>query len=1103
MQKKSISSLAFFNPKALTLVVFCTAACSALAGTLLAFVRSQTPATVSHPAVAGLTFEERVSYQRAIEGVYWRHRIWPRERPDPKPSLDAVMSQAQIARKVTDYLRKSQALEDYWQRPITSEQLQAEMDRMAQHTRQSEVLQELFEALGNDPFVIAECLARSALADRLLTNWYVYDQRIHGDLGQRAEAELRAYPSIDQMKQLSGKYSELVLVRNDSGEVVGQAHRLPNEQLTGGAPALQQHDSTHPLKLNDREWDETAQRLAAIFSKAGSLPLTGRDGSPSRPPVSARPAVAPYQAIPLGKPSSLQEDENCYYTTAVISKANGRLRLATVSWLKEPLQSWLAKAENQFSTEIGVPGGNYTLPTIFGGGCTDNTWTVTAAPPQARQLQTAVWTGSEMIIWGGQSNGGLLDTGGRYNPATDSWTFTNSSGTPTARSRHTAVWTGTEMIVWGGSDQNNPFPVNTGGKYDPASDSWTPTSTTNAPEGRSGHTAVWTGTQMIVWGGNNVFNDLNTGGRYDPNSNNWTATSTTNAPDARQTHAAVWSGSVMIIWGGFDDFNFVDLNTGGRYDPNTDAWTPTTTNNAPDSRSRHTAVWTDSEMIVWGGFSNELFQDLNTGGRYNLNTNTWTATNAIAPDARELHTAVWTGNEMIIWGGATFFSQGFNTGGRYNPGTNTWSATSTINAPDARTAHTAVWSGSEMIVWGGSGGFPFSTDLNTGGRYDLGTNSWTATNTYNVPDPRSAHTAVWTGSEMIVWGGNGQGIFSSTLNTGGRYDLATDSWAPTSITDAPSPRNGQTAVWTGTQMIVWGGTDRFHDLNTGGKYDPGADDWTAMTGIAPLPRTLHTAVWTGSEMIIWGGNSKFGLLNTGGRYNPVTDIWTETSTNAPDARENHTAVWTGGQMIVWGGDDANFNKLNTGGRYVPATNSWTSTSTINAPSARDLHSAVWTAAEMIVWGGQDNNFSFPKIGGRYNPVADTWVATSNIAPDGREGHAAVWTGTQMIVWGGSTFFENVNTGGQYNPVTNIWTATNTNNAPSPRTSHTAVWSGSETGSEMIVWGGSTNNALTNTGASYCAEGAPIPTPTPTATPRPRPTPTPRGGPPPHGRPTPR
>ena len=54
-----------------------------------------------------LTFVERVAYQRAIEDVYWRHRIWPKERLDPKPSLDAVMSQAELEKKVIDYLRNS------------------------------------------------------------------------------------------------------------------------------------------------------------------------------------------------------------------------------------------------------------------------------------------------------------------------------------------------------------------------------------------------------------------------------------------------------------------------------------------------------------------------------------------------------------------------------------------------------------------------------------------------------------------------------------------------------------------------------------------------------------------------------------------------------------------------------------------------------------------------------------------------------------------------------------------------------------------------------------------------------------------------------------
>src|SRR6266403_3256789 len=209
MKHKRIAESAFFSSR-VVITLFCGA--SILNGTLLAFLRSDT----SNGPERGLTFAQRVAYQRAIEDVYWRHRIWPKERLDPKPSLDAVMSQAQLEKKVADYLRNSQALEDYWQRPITAEQLQAEMDRIAQHTKQPEVLHELFAALGNNPFVIAECLARPALAECLLMNWYAYDEQLHGELRRHAEAELLAHPNVEQMKQLGGTYSEIELVKNDA-----------------------------------------------------------------------------------------------------------------------------------------------------------------------------------------------------------------------------------------------------------------------------------------------------------------------------------------------------------------------------------------------------------------------------------------------------------------------------------------------------------------------------------------------------------------------------------------------------------------------------------------------------------------------------------------------------------------------------------------------------------------------------------------------------------------------------------------------------------------------------------------------------------------------
>ena len=202
-------------------------------------------------------------------------------------------------------------------------------------------------------------------------------------------------------------------------------------------------------------------------------------------------------------------------------------------------------------------------------------------------------------------------------------------------------------------------------------------------------------------------------------------------------------------------------------------------------------------MIVWGGYNNGTITFLNTGGRYNPSTDGWTATSTTyAPTARTFHTAVWTGSEMIVWGGNNNNSNAFNTGGRYNPSTDSWTATSVANAPSRRVVPTAVWTGSEMIVWGGDGNVPSSRWLKTGGRYDPGMDTWTATSTTNAPSARFLHTAVWTGSQMIAWGGSSCSP-CMYFNTGGRYcaqsgPLPTPTPTPTpfvwpSITPRPRP----------------------------------------------------------------------------------------------------------------------------------------------------------------------------------------------------------------------------------------------------------------------------------------------------------------------------
>jgi N-acetylneuraminic acid mutarotase len=281
----------------------------------------------------------------------------------------------------------------------------------------------------------------------------------------------------------------------------------------------------------------------------------------------------------------------------------------------------------------------------------------------------------------------------------------------------------------------------------------------NAPGPRTGHTAVWTGTEMIVWGGFNAATWLNNGGRYNPATNSWTSISLVQAPVGRTVHSAVWTGSEMIIWGGF---NGDSLNSGGRYKPGTDTWVNTNLVNAPSDRGSHTAVWTGSEMIVWGGFQHQVGTS-NTGSRYNPVNDSWTAISTTnAPAGRASHTAVWTNTEMIVWAGSN--DAFLNTGGRYSPATNTWAPTDVSTAPPVRALHTAVWTGVEMMVWGGQG-----LDINSGARYYPATDRWIAICGQNGPPSRVSSSAVWTGSEMIFWGGtNGINIM---MDTGGRYSL--------------------------------------------------------------------------------------------------------------------------------------------------------------------------------------------------------------------------------------------------------------------------------------------------------------------------------------------
>ena len=954
--------------------------------------------TIGAPAGAArdLTFEDRVSAQEAIERVYYAHQIGATKRFEKAVTRDV------LERKVQRYLAQSTALANYWRTPVTVEALHEELRRMARGTRMPDRLLALYAALGDDPQLVRECLARPVIVERLASNFFAYDRQIHA--GTLREAEWLASGLRD---------GSLDPHADDARRTVLDIAR----RITG---------QSDPRRV-ELDPDEFQRQRATLPARAGEV-------------------------------SPVRELRDAFVVQVLLEEEPDRFRVANYRVTKMTFDEWWREAggetaDSAFAGAVSAfDPGPLPRPESRGaaaGTCLpDDVWDngAVAALPEARYRHTAVWTGSVMIVWGGSQNEIEVNTGGRYDPILDTWTPTTQHGAPSARIHHSVVWTGNEMIVWGGTDEDLVSATDTGGRYDPIADSWAPTSLFRAPQSRSRHSAVWTGDRMVVWGGYAPvppFQYVQTGGQYDPSADAWSPLSTSGAPAARGFHSAVWTGSEMLVWGGVgtSQGTSVFLDSGGRYDPIANSWASMSLVGAPTGRWGHATVWTGNRMLVWGGSDPLAGLYFNTGAMYDPATNTWSPTSAVsAPSARAYFPSVWTGSAMVVWGGVSGAGALF-TGARYDPLANVWTPLTTTNAPLARGNHTAVWTGTQMIVWGGMGtGLTFNPLYNSGGRYDEASNTWTPTG-MGIPQPRTQHTAVWTGSEMIVWGGLGTLDY---LGDGARYDLALDSWTPVAMTGAPSARRYHTAVWTGSEMIVWGGGS---NLNTGGRYDPIADTWTP-TAPALFGRSGHTAVWTGSEMIVWG---------PGERYNPTTDSWLATSmVNAPEVAAGHSAVWTGSRMVVWGGykvidSDPFIVFLQAGGLYDPVSDGWTAASTRAAPVPRAYHSAVWTDGQMIVWGGYNYENSALDSGGRYDPVTDTWTPTATSdSPQARHGHSAVWTGSEMVIWAGVNASGGVlGSGGRYQPLGDTWEPVSLTDAPVASRDHTAIW----TGFFMISWGG--------------------------------------------------
>ncbi|MBI3138408.1 MAG: hypothetical protein HYZ15_07475 [Sphingobacteriales bacterium] len=289
------------------------------------------------------------------------------------------------------------------------------------------------------------------------------------------------------------------------------------------------------------------------------------------------------------------------------------------------------------------------------------------------------------------------------------------------------------------------------------------------------------------------------------------------------------------------------------------------------------------------------------------------------------HNAILAGQYILIWG--LNFDATAAIGIKLNLQTLTWSSISATNQPSARDGHSSVWTGSKMLVWGGVS--PAKVYPRDGGQYDPATDSWTPISSASIIFPgRISHTAVWDGTDLIVFGGkytqertevcdaNSQTYTYDTiynLSNCFKYNPTTNAYSSLFQTTL-TPRNSHTAVWTGAEMLIWGGQEEDIDFfngnctwpNTktkfqdGAKYNPATNTWTAIPNYpVSLSRSIDfQSIICGNRVVFSSGNYLYVLV-----YNPATNTWiTNDFPNAPVNLNSTwyqfgTSVWTGSTLV--------------------------------------------------------------------------------------------------------------------------------------------------------------------------------------------------------------
>ncbi|MGC1211197.1 MAG: kelch repeat-containing protein, partial [Micromonospora sp.] len=310
---------------------------------------------------------------------------------------------------------------------------------------------------------------------------------------------------------------------------------------------------------------------------------------------------------------------------------------------------------------------------------------------------------------------------------------------------------------------------------------------------------------------------------------------------------AVWTGTEMLVYQAHPSASHPASTIGYAYNPATRRWRKLASIPVPkdDLEGRTNAVWTGTEMVVQGLVN----------AAYNPATNRWRPLGARAEigEARYSPVVVWTGRQVLTWGGgACCAGDPAADGTAYTPSTDRFE---TLPASPLRGRIAAgTWTGTEMVVVGGQGAYDEERDRATvfadAAAYNPLTRTWRRLPP--LPAPRRDATATWTGSEVLVVGGQGGYPGYRVYADGVAYNPATNRWRP--VPAMPVERRDHTAVWTGDQLIVWGGRLMRDGVwiapPRGYAYDPATRRWTALPTSPLRGRTGHFAAWTGTRMLI-------------------------------------------------------------------------------------------------------------------------------------------------------------------------------------------------------------------------------------------------------------